>query len=645
MVITSDSHEGVKTYYTLDGSEPTEASAEYTAPFSLSNNATVKARSFKEGYNPSDVVEFAYVHSDYVVLPPTITVDGTTVTLTSQTEGSALYYAIGDSDPTKFTEYTAPFTMDGNGTIYAQARKTGMYDSEVAVYTVSDKKASNPEITYDGRYVTISCDDDDAEIYYSLGSGNPADGEQYTGTFDAMNVGVVKAIAKKEGYHDSDVAEYTVTVYTDEEHAETSVAGVLHSGFGWYENLPQEVESYRFEGPLGDEDLGFIHNMKSLRHLDMAGAEVTFFPDSIFAKTNLVSVDMPMEMEGYGEGIFAESPLLSAIIWRSMVDVEERLTAGIYNPNLLLYLFSDDEILAPLGYRPPLCPQGRRLRREGTIAANIVEDDYTDSLTLTDGYPFYAPYEFTADVATYEREFSKVTEINGCSGWETLTLPFDVQTVSDSRGEATPFAAEDGSRRFWLFHAAGTGWERTDAIKAYKPYLIAMPNHPWYDDRYIITGTVTFRAENALIEATPEPVGVSYKNGFEMVANYMPKEAADDVYVINDEAIEGHIPGSVFAASLRDVRPFEGYLTGISAARYLPVFDNSEVEMLMGATSMKIWSEGNVVCILSPLDAKVRIYDTVGRLVRIADARAGEVCRVNDLNKGIYIVGSVKLSL
>jgi len=38
--------------YTIDGSEPTEASAIYTAPFTIDANRTVKAKLFKAGYNP-----------------------------------------------------------------------------------------------------------------------------------------------------------------------------------------------------------------------------------------------------------------------------------------------------------------------------------------------------------------------------------------------------------------------------------------------------------------------------------------------------------------------------------------------------------------------------------------------------------------
>ncbi|MCR5759599.1 MAG: GH92 family glycosyl hydrolase [Bacteroidales bacterium] len=45
--------EGAAIHYTLDGSEPTEASPEYREPFSLTESARIRARAFKEGMQPS----------------------------------------------------------------------------------------------------------------------------------------------------------------------------------------------------------------------------------------------------------------------------------------------------------------------------------------------------------------------------------------------------------------------------------------------------------------------------------------------------------------------------------------------------------------------------------------------------------------
>ena len=52
-------------YYTLDGSDPTEKSLKYAKPVEIADSATLKARAFKNGWTPSDIVtaDFKIVHA------------------------------------------------------------------------------------------------------------------------------------------------------------------------------------------------------------------------------------------------------------------------------------------------------------------------------------------------------------------------------------------------------------------------------------------------------------------------------------------------------------------------------------------------------------------------------------------------------
>lgn len=52
--------QGASIYYTTNGTEPTTASTLYTAPFTLSANATVKAKAFLAGHDASSVVSATY---------------------------------------------------------------------------------------------------------------------------------------------------------------------------------------------------------------------------------------------------------------------------------------------------------------------------------------------------------------------------------------------------------------------------------------------------------------------------------------------------------------------------------------------------------------------------------------------------------
>lgn len=59
-VVLTCTTEGAKIYYTTDGSNPTESSELYTAPFEISSTVTVKARAYAEGKASSGVVSATY---------------------------------------------------------------------------------------------------------------------------------------------------------------------------------------------------------------------------------------------------------------------------------------------------------------------------------------------------------------------------------------------------------------------------------------------------------------------------------------------------------------------------------------------------------------------------------------------------------
>lgn len=148
IVVTPDTVTGTRTYYTLDGSEPTEASTLYSAPIEASGDVTVKARSFREKFNPSETATFSFKRSDYTVLPPAISYSGNTVTLTARTAGSEMFYSIGTAD--NMVKYSAPFQTNGNCTVFAMAKKAGMYDSETVSKEINDLRVPAPTWEFDG---------------------------------------------------------------------------------------------------------------------------------------------------------------------------------------------------------------------------------------------------------------------------------------------------------------------------------------------------------------------------------------------------------------------------------------------------------------------------------------------------------------
>ena len=106
-----------KIYYTLDGSEPTEESSQYTAPIILENgDYTVKAFFMNEWGIASEVVSREYHIENTEILPPEVSaISGEynfpmNIEITSDTED--VYYTTDGSDPTyASTAYTGPIPM------------------------------------------------------------------------------------------------------------------------------------------------------------------------------------------------------------------------------------------------------------------------------------------------------------------------------------------------------------------------------------------------------------------------------------------------------------------------------------------------------------------------------------------------------
>jgi len=114
-------------YYTLDGSEPTDASTEYTDVINVTAQTTVKAVAIAEGYLLSDVTEIQAEIFEQPATPAITTAyeDGkTTVTLTCDTEGADIWYNFTEStDTTQSMKYSEPitFTLPTNLNVFSVA--------------------------------------------------------------------------------------------------------------------------------------------------------------------------------------------------------------------------------------------------------------------------------------------------------------------------------------------------------------------------------------------------------------------------------------------------------------------------------------------------------------------------------------------
>ena len=173
------------------------------------------------------------------------------------------------------------------------------------------------------------------------------------------------------------------------------------------------------------------------------------------------------------------------------------------NPNCLV--FTDDYSGIPSG-----------------VTTNIVKSGKSDNITLTDGYNFATPEKFTATNISYTRTFTKRYRADG-TGWTTICLPFDVESVKVKNGSTTTaidwfHSNTDTGKSFWVreFSADNAPTMRfspADKMLAKHPYIISFPDANSGIDQTLTGKPVTFYGSNAII--TPafrsQTLGYTYR--------------------------------------------------------------------------------------------------------------------------------------
>ena len=251
-----------------------------------------------------------------------------------------------------------------------------------------------------------------------------------------------------------------------------------------------------------------------------------------------------------GRAVAAQT--IAAIVWNADDALTADMLTGINNPNLLVFVTEASK--APSGVQ------------------NVVINGTAAEIVLTDASGnnnFYCPQSFTAQSISYTRNFSQTTQIDVCQGWETISLPFTVQSIShQTHGALMPFGAGNNGYPFWLRQLSSSGLSRATAIEANRPYLICMPNNTVYPSVYNQAGNITFSATNVTVPVTTEQTasgaGVTLRPAFQQVAQ------SNSVYALNVGEARGNNPeGSVFEQNYRAIRPFQAYTTHSSGTRFI----------------------------------------------------------------------------
>ncbi len=568
------------------------------------------------------------------------------LSISSDTPGATIRYTLDGTMPTSESAiYTAPLDMTQNTRIRAMACADGMSDSFIKSYLVGDfdkQDCADPVANYDGRKVTLTTNSQNADIYYTLDGSNPTTQSQLYNIDAGIAVteaGIIKAFATMDLMNDSKITTFEVPSYYDgNEKVSIKTAGNLATAFDWCGGKPLR-DTLNVVGNVNAADFAAVAKMSNLKVLDMSAAkpEGGTIGDQALAGTNLVYVSLPASLTTCGKEIFANSSKLAAVRWNTNTTLPANMLDGINNPNLLLYVNTKSAVPAGIG---------------NVIASGVAENIVLSVPEGEETGNFFCPKAFTAQKISYTRNFTQETEVGVCQGWETLTLPFNVATIThETNGAIAPFAKGSKSDKpFWLYElSTEAGFRTASSIKANTPYIISMPDSQAYSDEYILSGKVTFAATNAMVSAT---TAASSKNeSREFVACYNQTEKAEGIYALNvGEEYLGYRPGSIFAENFKQVKPFEAYLTTAQAAQtFSRQFGSSTTGIgmipLKPVYGLKAWSHGSTLYLQSDKARSVMVFNTMGMLMKKVDVEAGETTAVTDLPSGIYIVNNKKMAI
>jgi hypothetical protein len=150
-VTITDSVAGATIYYTTDGSVPTNKSAVYSQPFTVTTNETITAIASPNGYLQSPPALATYVSTNTTANPVFSLEAGSytgaqTLAITDATGGATIYYTTDGTTPTTASPvYTQPVSVPVSETVRAIAVAPGLFASAVVSiqYTIAPAYAIN----------------------------------------------------------------------------------------------------------------------------------------------------------------------------------------------------------------------------------------------------------------------------------------------------------------------------------------------------------------------------------------------------------------------------------------------------------------------------------------------------------------------
>ena len=256
---------------------------------------------------------------------------------------------------------------------------------------------------------------------------------------------------------------------------------------------------------------------------------------------------------------------------------------------------------------------------------NVVVGDHADEITLEHGYSFCSPIDFTADEISYTRTFETGHNGRTKDGWNTIALPFAVESEDVTiDGQNTPWfkSGDDTGRKFWLYDFASDDDETvtfgyTLQMEAYKPYIIAVPDNTWGSAFDLRGKAITFTGHNVQIRGGEQKAVTDNGRKYDFIGRPCGAKRSF-IYALNEA-------GNNFAFENTgiEIAPFTAYFVGY--------YDNDDANSVSFRFDDRLATPVKSVTIDNELVPATYTIDGI----RLKDGAAQP--------SGIYIVGGKKM--
>ena len=560
------------------------------------NNTDVTSSVSNNKYTISNISANTTLSVTFEAIPPTTY----TLSITASGNGSASYSSTTARNQTRTftvndgTSATVTFTPDAGYRIASVSVNNSNVTSSLSnnKYTISNIKANTTvKVTFEAITYTLSITStgngyaayNSTSVRNQTRSFNVNEGNSATVTFNPDNGNSISSVKVDGKDVTSQISSNRYVINSMSANTTVAVTFV------------EDVNALTVNG------INYTVVSQANKTVKVTGGD---YGQVLTVPATVTSNGVTWTITGIEDNALKDNKELAAVVWNPTA----AFTATVSNPNLLLYVKGSQ-------YAP-------------SAIKNVVVNGTASSITLVDaasGNSFYCPQRFTAQKISYTHNYNMTTGVGESKGWETIALPFDVRKISHStKGIITPFANwnhQSSVKPFWLYELAGTGFVEASEIKAYKPYIISMPNNPKYDNPWLLKGSVTFESTSVIIEVTEDLKTATYSDRT-FVPNFSDKAANEGLYalnVINDYVTNnsGMTEGSKFVLNMRQIHPFEAYMTTTSnASQMFGIFENMTTSIR--TVDNEEWNISNDV------------YDLQGR-------------KVTGPKKGVYIKNGKKL--